>query len=248
MFLGLPRYIESIIFRFSLRASSANPQRRASPPILPLYPPSMDWLRSLICHADLLRLLAIYDDRLEIWSVGGLPTGITIEELKRQHKSVLRNPSIADVLYKRGLVERWGIGTQTIVELCVENGYPEPDSREQAGSVGVLFYIGTAADREGATGAPSPREEEVLRILAAQSPLSTKDIMVKMDGAPSARTLKRDLNHLKELGLVKMVGRGPGSRWGLIGPDRVTSGQIGPDQAKPVQRSRQHVEEPKESS
>lgn len=52
---------------------------------------------------------------VELWSDGALPFGLRPEDLKRDHASRPRNPLIAEVFYRRGLVERWGRGTQKIV-------------------------------------------------------------------------------------------------------------------------------------
>ena len=57
------------------------------------------------------------------------------------HASRLRNPIIAQVFYLRGMIERWGRGTQKIVELCVKAGHPEPEFGEQAGSVWVRSIV-----------------------------------------------------------------------------------------------------------
>jgi len=84
----------------------------------PLFP--LEALReSLVnafCHRDYTIIggsvsLAIYDDRLEIWSDGALPFGLKPEDLKQEHSSRPRNPLIADVFYLRGVIERWGRGT-----------------------------------------------------------------------------------------------------------------------------------------
>ena len=112
----------------------------------PLFP--LEALRealvNALCHRDYSIAggavsLAIYDDRLEIWSDGGLPFGLKPEDLKRDHPSRPRNPLIAKVFYLRGVIERWGRGTQKIVELCVKAGHPEPEFGEQAGAVWVRF-------------------------------------------------------------------------------------------------------------
>jgi hypothetical protein len=71
--------------------------------------------------------IAIFDNRLEIASTGTLPFGLTEEDLKREHTSRPRNPLLAEVFYRRGLIERWGRGTQRLVELCVEARHPEPE-------------------------------------------------------------------------------------------------------------------------
>jgi ATP-dependent DNA helicase RecG len=112
----------------------------------PLFPPIAlrEALVNALTHRDYTQAggavsVAIYDDCVEIWSSGGLPFGIKVEDLKREHLSRLRNPLIAEVFYRRGLVDRWGRGTQEIVELCLRAGRPEPEFLEVDGTVGVRF-------------------------------------------------------------------------------------------------------------
>ncbi|MGH9452038.1 MAG: ATP-binding protein [Terriglobia bacterium] len=45
--------------------------------------------------------MAIYDDRLEVWSTVTLPFGLRVEDLARDHRSLPRNPLIAEVFYRR---------------------------------------------------------------------------------------------------------------------------------------------------
>lgn len=54
--------------------------------------------------------LAIFDDRVEVWSAGALPSGIATRALSRNHILVQRNPLIADVFNRAGLIEKWGRG------------------------------------------------------------------------------------------------------------------------------------------
>jgi ATP-dependent DNA helicase RecG len=83
----------------------------------PLVPP--DAMREILVNALIHRdfsiaggaiSLAIFDDRVEVWSAGTFPTGITPEKLSKSHQSVQRNPIIADGFYKTGLIEKWGRG------------------------------------------------------------------------------------------------------------------------------------------
>ncbi len=85
--------------------------------------------------------IAIYDDRLEVISAGTLPFGLTPADLTGDHESRPRNPHLADVFYRRGLIERWGRGTQKIVAMCVAAGHPAPQFQERAGSVVVRFLV-----------------------------------------------------------------------------------------------------------
>lgn len=57
--------------------------------------------------------VALYDDRLEIISIGDLHFGLTPEVLFREHESKPWNPMIARTLYRRGIIETWGRGTLT---------------------------------------------------------------------------------------------------------------------------------------
>ncbi len=85
--------------------------------------------------------IRVYDDRVYIWSPGELPPGITVEDLKKSpHDSRLRNPLLAQVFYFAGWIERWGSGTTMIVELCRQQGLPEPDFRSEKGRFEVIFY------------------------------------------------------------------------------------------------------------
>ena len=83
--------------------------------------------------------VAIYDDRLEIWNDGKSPFDIKPEELKKDHISKPRNPLIATIFYNRGLIEKWGRGSQKIIDLCVKAGHPEPEFFEQFNSFVVRF-------------------------------------------------------------------------------------------------------------
>ncbi len=103
-------------------------------------------LVNALCHRDYSQQgaaisLAIFDDRLEIWSEGGLPFGLEPEALKREHASRPRNLLIADVFFRRGLIERWGRGTQVIVEECQRAGCSEPSYRVSGGCFVVTFPL-----------------------------------------------------------------------------------------------------------
>jgi ATP-dependent DNA helicase RecG len=46
--------------------------------------------------------IRIYDNKLSIWNEGTLPAGITFADLRGNHPSKPRNPTIADVCFKGG--------------------------------------------------------------------------------------------------------------------------------------------------
>ncbi len=85
--------------------------------------------------------LAIFDDRVEVWSAGRLSSGITLDDLSREHDSIQRNPLIADVFYRAGLIEKWERGTNRVIVQCAQAGIASPEFRELAGSTVVTFRV-----------------------------------------------------------------------------------------------------------
>jgi ATP-dependent DNA helicase RecG len=85
-------------------------------------------------------LIKVYEDRIWIFNPGGLPEGITIEELKKPHSSFLRNPLIAKVFYLAGYIEQYGSGTMRMVEWMKQAGLPEPEYKEEMRGFSVYFY------------------------------------------------------------------------------------------------------------
>ena len=186
----------------------------------PLFP--LEALREALvnafCHRDYTIAggavsLAIYDDRLEIWSDGILPFGLKPEDLKREHSSRPRNPLIAKVFYLRGVIERWGRGTQKIVELCVKAGHPEPEFGEQAGSVWVRFLPSGYIAPHRVAHDLTDRQRELLQILANHGALPLREIRKSLAAPPSDRMIQEDLAHLRRLGLVSSSGRGRGAMY-----------------------------------
>ena len=62
----------------------------------------------------------LFKDRLEVWSPGSLPHGMTIGKLSKTHKSVPVNPLLARAMYLKGYIEK--SGTQAIEDTQVGAG------------------------------------------------------------------------------------------------------------------------------
>lgn len=48
--------------------------------------------------------IKIYDNRIWIWNPGSLPEGLSVEQLKKSHSSIRRNPLIADLFFARDIL------------------------------------------------------------------------------------------------------------------------------------------------
>lgn len=64
--------------------------------------------------------VSMYDDRIEVVSPGGLPSGITEDEYLSGKLSVLRNRNLANVFYRLGFVEIFGTGITRIKQVYSE--------------------------------------------------------------------------------------------------------------------------------
>lgn len=86
-----------------------------------------------MCHRNFLDesciQVAVYDDRLEVTSPGGLYNGLTYEEVMSGH-SKIRNKCIANIFSQMGLVEAWGSGIKRIFSKAEEYGLPQPKIQE----------------------------------------------------------------------------------------------------------------------
>lgn len=84
--------------------------------------------------------ISLYDDKIMIWNFGTLPEPMTFEDLKHKHASHPRNPILADVFFKGGLIESWGRGTLKIIDECESAGLPTPEIAEMTGGIIVTIY------------------------------------------------------------------------------------------------------------
>jgi ATP-dependent DNA helicase RecG len=102
-----------------------------------------------VIHRDLSQsasyvAIAVFDDRIEVRSVGSFPTGISAAMLAEPHPSVLRNPLIAGAFHRTGAVEVWGRGTNRVIEACRAHEIETPEYAESAGVVTVTFRVAVA--------------------------------------------------------------------------------------------------------
>ncbi|MDP2363440.1 MAG: ATP-binding protein, partial [Ignavibacteria bacterium] len=84
--------------------------------------------------------IRIFNNRIEIWNPGILPESITLESLKKEHRSIPRNEIIARCFYLIKYIEQWGTGTNRIVSLCKEAGLKEPKFEIRNGDFVVTFF------------------------------------------------------------------------------------------------------------
>jgi ATP-dependent DNA helicase RecG len=145
----------------------------------------------------------IYNDGLEISSHGTLPFGITVDDLKKRHESLPRNERITKVMNKTGNIESVDTGIQEMIKACKELDKPEPEYIERGNTFVVCFRKSILTLKDNV----DIRQNKNLSLLKQQNGLSSAEIKKRLDVTISERTLRRDLNHLMEIGRIRLGGR-----------------------------------------
>ena len=95
-----------------------------------------------VCHRDYASAASVqvmlFKDRLEIWSPGPLPKGMTLAKMYKRHKSYPANPLLAYAMFLRKYVEQTGTGTGDIIARCREWGLPDPKWQVEDGEDFVM--------------------------------------------------------------------------------------------------------------
>ena len=160
---------------------------------------------------------AIYDDRIEIWSYGLLPPGLSIDELGELNQSIPRNRRIANVLYYHKLFESWGRGICLILDGCVEAGHPLPVYSINSGglllSMPTALTTGTELPKKPDYKELTDRQQEIIILLKRSSGLSTAEIHSQLSSPPTERWLRDELNKLKANEYIDSIGSTTTKKW-----------------------------------
>lgn len=156
-------------------------------------------------------LISVYDDRIEIVSVGGLVGGIGLDDILLG-LSVCRNPKLAAVFYRLKLIEAYGTGVPKIMK-----AYEGSAVKPQIEVTGGAFKI-TLPNRNAATQAAAPfsgdshgDEGQILDFIAKKGHIvrSEAELLLGVSQATANRVLKR----MVAQGLLYQEGNGKNTRY-----------------------------------
>jgi ATP-dependent DNA helicase RecG len=155
--------------------------------------------------------VALFSDRLEVYSPGRLPGHVTVENLMAERFS--RNESLVQVLADFGLIERLGYGIDRMLRQMEDAGLPPPGFRETAAGF-LVTLVGQAAEerqpdsldtREWARQGLNERQIAAMVQLAEQRRITNRDLQDRYPEV-SPETIRRDLVDLVERGFLLKVG------------------------------------------
>jgi ATP-dependent DNA helicase RecG len=180
-------------------------------------------LNNAVAHTDYAVegasiFVALFSDRLEISSPGTWPPGFSREDFE-SGVSLRRNKAISRVLMRLGVIEGYGSGYDRVIAACRDEGYPEPEWIENGPQIKVVLRphpsssplpqpgSDTSLGSQRSSQARLTPEERRDVVLAAIDDLERPNTLdIQRRTGISARSLERDLRHLRSADLVEFVG------------------------------------------
>jgi len=152
-------------------------------------------------------LVSIFDDRMELVSLGGLAKNISFSDMLLG-VSVLRNKNLANVFYRLHLIEAYGTGMPKIMKNYA--GYKAQPKVDVSDNAFKITLPNTLLEEQPEAMPDKPmltgREQDVMNLFADKSAIVRRDVE---DGLGVSQPMAvKLLRQLVEKGAIKKVGDG----------------------------------------
>jgi len=126
--------------------------------------------------------------------------------LANNYKSTPRNKLIADFCKNVGIIEKYGSGVRRIIDYFASWNLPFPEFRNISDGFMVTVFDGIKEN--------DPENDRLKRLILAlkKNKYTSRNKLAVLMGV-SASTIKRDLEILKEQGIIKRMGPAKGGYW-----------------------------------
>lgn len=157
-----------------------------------------------VWDVDLQIRVSMFDDRIEVVSPGGLPSGITEDEYLSGKLSVLRNRNLANVFYRLGFVEIFGTSITRIKQIYSEASVkPSFEVSENAIQIVLPVY-------EESTNLT--KDEKVVYKLLSRNMLKSMSEIAPYISFGKSKTTKL-LKDMEQKGVIAIEGKGKGTKY-----------------------------------
>lgn len=188
-------------------------------------------LLNMLVHRDYSfsssALISIYADRIEFVSIGGLISGIDLEDIM-VGLSICRNQELANVFYRLHLIEAYGTGMRKIMKAyegkeekpkieTTKNAFkiilPNINAKYETGNITSSNIKATTNSVTGDKNILDDKER-VLEYARVQGVLTRNDVMALLK--VSASTATRILQRLVKENLLKQNGKARNTHYSII--------------------------------
>ena len=151
--------------------------------------------------------IVMSNDKIEIISPGSLPLGMSEDEYMRGYVSVLRNPIIANIFYRLGIIEKFGTGIKRI-KYEYRESFVKPAFEIYENSIRITLPVIETIPKNLVNG-----EVKVFEILKKHEKLSRKEIE-ELSKYNKSKVI-RSINGLIEKSIAEQVGKGRSVKYQL---------------------------------
>ena len=169
--------------------------------------------------------VAIFDDRLEITSPGGLMPGVTIDRMKEGY-SQIRNRALAHAFSYMNLIEGWGTGIPRLLREMKEYGLAEPEFVDMEIALRINLYRAhtsikssdetdtdtkTNVETDTETGEEKSARDRILTEIKHNPVITQKQLAEKVGLSYSG--IRYTMRQLQDEGILKRTGSTKKGRW-----------------------------------
>ncbi|MBU4509812.1 transcriptional regulator [bacterium] len=166
-------------------------------------------LLNSVIHRDYFKYnvqtqIKIFNDWIWFFNIGGLPEGITLEQLKTTHPSVARNPLIVHIFYLAGLIEEYGSGIGRIISSLKEANLPEPEFKEEFAGFSLYMRKDYYTEERLKEIGLNDRQIKAVIYVKEKGKITNKEYR-ELNGVIK-KTASRDLGALTNMRILEKVG------------------------------------------
>lgn len=156
--------------------------------------------------------IAIFSNRIEIFSPGGFPGPLNTQNL-RQGLSYIRNIALCKVLREAGYIEKLGSGFITAFASYEKHGLPAPEVLEGENYIKCILPRPNPREKKEPTASQQSSGDfaRIIHLLQCATEISVSDIIQNLK-IPRATAVRR-LTQLQKDGVLKKIGSGKGTRY-----------------------------------
>lgn len=187
-----------------------------------------------IVHRDYISSAAVqvsvFADRFEVWNPGHLIPPLTPESLREPHRSILRNPRIAEALFLARYIEKYGTGTLMMIRESREHSLPEPGFQQQADEFATTVWRDWLTEEVMTRLGLSERQCSIIGYLKTHGRIGNPDYR-RLCGV-SKPTASRDLEQLCRLEIIAKIGSTGKGTYYVLKDNGLAKGSMGSSNAK----------------
>ena len=156
-------------------------------------------------------LISIFDDRIEFVSIGGLPKGVSLDDILLG-LSVPRNENLANVFYRLHLIEAYGTGIPKIMR-CYDSCARKPELQATGNAFKITLPNRNTNNHKGNGngGTFTENEEKIIALLNKRDEIVRKDVETIFDVSQAMAV--RLLRGLVDKGAIRVIGGGKKTRY-----------------------------------